>query len=285
MKRMDVPMADTIIVVPCHNEAQRLNLDVFRSFARGHRDIKFLLVNDGSQDRTQSMLEQLAYSNPLQFDVLNLAENGGKAEAVRRGVLKAASSSPLNIGYWDADLATPLEAIPDFLAVLDRRRNIDLVMGVRLPMLGHRIRRRAIRRWLGMLFARVTALVLGLRTQDTQCGAKMFRANAEMLSLFSQSFRSRWIFDVELLARWIRLRRDVRGIGIESAIYELPLETWEDVKGSKLKRGDFIKAISELASIWWRYLRPAAPALSTFARPETTSELADASTEQTRRAA
>jgi dolichyl-phosphate beta-glucosyltransferase len=282
---MDAQMPETIIVVPCHNEAQRLNVDVFRSFARGHCDIKFLMVNDGSQDRTQSMLEQLAYSNPLQFDVLNLVENGGKAEAVRRGVLKAADSSPKNIGYWDADLATPLEAIPDFVAVLDRCRNIDLVMGVRLPMLGHRIRRRAVRRCLGMLFARITALVLGIRTKDTQCGAKMFRANPEILSLFSQSFRSRWIFDVELLARWIRLRRDVPGARIESTIYELPLETWEDVKGSKLKRGDFFKAISELASIWWRYLRPAAPSFGAFAQPETTSRPADASTEQPRRAA
>ena len=107
------------------------------------------------------------------------------------------------------------------------------------------------------MFARVTALVVGIRTQDTQCGAKMFRATPEMLALFSQPFQSRWIFDVELLAPIdMPASRSARHISCRSAIYELPLDSWEDVKGSKLKRGDFFKAIAELAAIWWRYLRP-----------------------------
>jgi len=277
-------MLQTTIVVPCHDEAQRLNVEAFRSFARGNQHVSFLLVNDGSRDRTQSILEQLAYSNPRQFEVLNLTENGGKAEAVRCGVLQAAEHCPANIGFWDADLATPLEAIPDFLAVLARRRNIELVMGVRVPLLGHDIRRRTIRRWLGKMFARVTALLIGIRTQDTQCGAKMFRATPDMLALFSQPFQSRWIFDVELIARWLRLRREVPGTLVSGAIYELPLDSWEDVKGSKLKRGDFFKAIAELAAIWWRYLRPAAPSYNALC-PLTSTAAADLESITPRRAA
>ena len=274
-----------MIVVPCHDEARRLNLDAFRMFARGHGNVRFLLVNDGSRDRTQSILEQLAYSHPLQFDVLKLVENGGKAEAVRRGVLEAAKSLPDYIGYWDADLATPLAALPEFASVLGRHRQIDLVMGVRMPLLGHDIRRRTLRRWLGKAFSRVTAVLLGIRTQDTQCGAKLFRATPEMLSLFSRPFHSRWIFDVELLARWIRLRSDVSGPRVAHAIYELPLDAWEDVQGSKLKRGDFFKAIVELASIWWRYLRPAAPSYSAAIEPDTAADGENRSATQPRRAA
>ena len=55
--------------------------------------------------------------------------------------------------------------------------------------------------------------------------------------MFSQPFGSRWIFDVELLARLICLRRETIEFPAEASIFELPLESWEDVKGSKLKRG------------------------------------------------
>jgi hypothetical protein len=104
------------------------------------------------------------------------------------------------------------------------------------------------------------------------------------LALFSQPFHSRWIFDVELIARWLRLRREVPGTLVPAAIYELPLDSWEDVKGSKLKRGDFFKAIAELAAIWWRYLRPAAPSYNALC-PLTSTAAADLESITPRRAA
>ena len=251
-------MPNATIVVPCYNEANRLDLDAFRSFVRRNGNIKFLLVNDGSRDHTQSILEQLAYSHPLQFDVLNLVENSGKAEAVRRGVLEAMTVSPNSSVFGMPIWPRRWRPFPPLRRCCSVAR-ISLVIGVRLPLLGHDIRRRPLRRWLGRMFSRVTALVVGLRTQDTQCGAKLFRATPEVQTMFSQPFGSRWIFDVELLARLICLRRETIEFPAEASIFELPLDPWEDVKGSKLKRGDFVKAIAELASIWWRYLRPGAP--------------------------
>jgi dolichyl-phosphate beta-glucosyltransferase len=277
-------MPQTTIVVPCYNEAQRLDLDALRTFARRNGSVKFLLVNDGSHDRTQSILEQLAYSNSLQFDVLNLAENCGKAEAVRRGMLAALAADPTFVGYWDADWATPLAAIPEFVAVLQRCPKIMLVMGVRLPLLGHDICRRPLRRWLGRIFARITAVVIGIGSQDTQCGAKLFRVTPEVQAMFSQPFGSRWIFDVELLARLMCLRRDTAETPAAASIYELPLDAWEDVKGSKLKRGDFVKAVAELASIWWRYFRPGAAPWMASGRPASAGT-DDALPAQPRRAA
>ncbi|HTQ38670.1 MAG TPA: glycosyltransferase [Pirellulales bacterium] len=252
-------MPSTTIVVPCHNEAQRLQIEQFRRFANSHTEVRFLFVNDGSTDVTLSLLQQLAALDPLHFEVLDLAQNGGKAEAVRQGVLQAAQKQPDYIGYWDADLATPLLAIPDFIRVQQRRPEIALVMGTRIPLLGHAIRRQPLRRWLGRVFARVTSVALGVRFYDTQCGAKLFRTTSEILAAFSQPFDSRWIFDVELLARLIRMRLGAMQPCLPEIVYEMPLDDWEDVTGSKLKRGDFFKAVSELGAIWWRYLRPAAP--------------------------
>ncbi len=192
----------TTIVVPCFNEAQRLYTLRFREFATTNPDVRFLLVNDGSRDHTLLLLEQLRAANPSGFEVLNLPHNCGKAEAVRQGVLHATSAHPEYIGFWDADLATPLEAIPQFTSALDRRREVSLAIGVRLPLLGHRIQRHPLRRRLGQMFCYAASLILGAAFRDTQCGAKLFRATPEMMAAFAQPFHSRWIFDVEILRGW-----------------------------------------------------------------------------------
>ncbi|HEY2760146.1 MAG TPA: glycosyltransferase [Pirellulales bacterium] len=251
-------MLKITIVIPCYNEAKRLQIAEYCLFVKRHERIKFLMVNDGSSDETLSILDRLATSHRAHFEVLDLGENCGKAEAVRRGVLHAAQDRPEAIGFWDADLATPLCAIPDFSGVLDRQPDLMAVIGVRVPLMGHDIRRRPIRRWLAAEFSQVVSLVFGQRFHDTQCGAKLFRVMPETLAGFSRPFASRWIFDVELLARLKQMLGSNSKAKLCEAIYEFPLDAWQDVAGSKLKRGDFFKAIGELMVIWWRYLRPGA---------------------------
>jgi hypothetical protein len=60
---------------------------------------------------------------------------------------------------------------------------------------------------------------------------------------------SRWIFDVELLARLARMSRLDGEPTLEEILFEQPVRQWQDVAGSKLKRGDFAKAVFELAQI------------------------------------
>src|SRR5690349_8563673 len=98
----------TIVVVPCYNEEHRLPVQAFEEFVSSH-DVEFLFVNDGSRDGTLKLLQSLAKSNPQRFAVLDLERNRGKAEAVRRGILAAADRKPDFVGFWDADLATPLD--------------------------------------------------------------------------------------------------------------------------------------------------------------------------------
>lgn len=251
-------MSKTTIVVPCHDEAQRLDVAAFRRFAGQSPDVRLLFVNDGSRDETIAILNRLSAEDPARFDVLDLGKNFGKSEAVRRGVLHATRQQPEFVGFWDADLATPLAVIDQFVEVLARSTDLSLVMGVRLPLLGHAIHRQPVRGWLGAEFARIVSLAFGQRFQDTQCGAKLFRVTPETIAAFSEPFVSRWIFDVELLARLRQLWR-ASGNSLREQVYEYPLDQWEDVAGSKLKRSDFFKAFAELAVIWWRYLRPSAP--------------------------
>ncbi len=239
------------LVVPCYNEEERLQVGVFQRFAAAHPHIRFVMVNDGSQDQTAAILADLAASRPGQFEVVSLAVNSGKAEAVRQGMLHALTSGADAVGFIDADLAAPLGEVPRLIDVLERRPDVSVVVGSRLTLAGHAIERRWIRRLLGRCFAAVASRLIGLPLRDTQCGLKLFRATDTARRMFTDPFRSRWIFDVELLARLIAAEGREAAI---AQIYEMPLEAWSEVAGSKLKSGDFVKAVGELLGIYATYI-------------------------------
>ena len=252
-------MSQTVVVVPCYNEADRFDLSTYRAFVRSCTDVSLLLVNDGSQDETINVLHDFASGHPARVQVLDLPQNVGKSEAVRQGFLTAFERDPTYVGFWDADLATPLDAVFDFRTILNRREEVLVAIGSRLPMLGHDVERRWIRGLLGRVFASVASQVLGLRIRDTQCGAKLFRVCDHTRSLFAEPFLSRWIFDVELLARLIvaeELKPRILNFGAnreDQGVYEIALDSWKDVAGSKVKGRDFVQAAFELARIHWRY--------------------------------
>jgi dolichyl-phosphate beta-glucosyltransferase len=248
-------MASAVIVVPCYNEGKRLDIASFRNFTSSSHDIAFLFVDDGSTDGTLGLIESLKKSNPVKFTVLHIVQNRGKAEAVREGFLTAFDSRPDYVGFWDADLATPLDAIPQFLDVAESRPELEIIMGSRVKLLGRKIERRRSRHYLGRVFATAVSTILGLDVYDTQCGAKLFRASPSIKALFQQPFHSRWIFDVEILARLIQARRGKELRQAEHVIYEVPLMEWRDIPGSKLGYGDFVRAARELLRIHNYYFR------------------------------
>ena len=243
-------MRPVAIVVPCYNEEQRLNPFAFRRFLADSPRCRLVFVNDGSRDDTLEVLHCLqAACEPGLVEVVDLPQNGGKAEAVRQGMLHALRSGAALIGFWDADLATPLDAVDDFVRVFDRYDEIEIVAGTRLPLLGHAVERNAKRGFLGRCFAWAASFALGIRLQDTQCGAKMFRPSPILAAALHRSFLSRWIFDVELLARWRQLR-ECGAPELRQCLYERPLDVWTEVAGSRLKPSDFLKAPLELWHIY-----------------------------------
>ena len=241
-------MPRTLLVVPCYNEAERLRGEQFVEFARGWPDGGFLFVDDGSTDGTAPLLAELCARLPSALATMSLPSNQGKAEAVRQGVLTAFASNPEAVGFWDADLATPLPAIRRFEQVLAERPQVDVVMGARVRLMGRAIERAPFRHYLGRGFATAVSLALSTPVYDTQCGAKLFRNTAVVREIFAQPFMSRWIFDVELFSRYLDARAAGGDSGRES-IYELPLEEWSDVGGSKLRPHHFLKAALDLGRI------------------------------------
>jgi dolichyl-phosphate beta-glucosyltransferase len=243
------------IVVPCYNEGLRLQGEVFAEFASRHKSIHFLFVNDGSTDNTLSVLEAISRASEGQIRILDKKQNAGKAEAVRSGMLAALETGVACVGFWDADLATPLDAISEFLEVLGSNSKLQMVFGSRVRLLGRHVHRRAVRHYLGRVFASVVSIALRLPIYDTQCGAKIFRATPELSQVLESPFLSRWVFDVEILARYIALHHGST-LQLRESIYEFPLAYWEDVTGSKVRPGDFFVAFFDILRIYRRYLAP-----------------------------
>jgi glycosyltransferase involved in cell wall biosynthesis len=253
-------------VVPFYNEARRLRAEPFFAFLADpdplHRAVRFLFVNDGSTDNTLALLEamrqrsaELGHSGRIAL--LDQQPNAGKAEAIRNGMLAAIASSGLEecdyTGFWDADLATPLSAIPQLLAQLEAAPNLHMIFGSRVRLLGRHIHRKPARHYLGRIFATAASHTLRLPIYDTQCGAKIFKATPDLARVLAEPFLSRWIFDVEIVARYLQLRgRDF----CFASIYEFPLDAWEDVGGSKLRPLDFFHAAFDILRIHRRYLGP-----------------------------
>jgi glycosyltransferase involved in cell wall biosynthesis len=284
-----VEQPDIWIVVPCYNEAQRLQVEQYRGYVATDPRVRFVFVNDGSRDDTRGVLSRLCASDPERFELLDQTENRGKAAAVRIGMLHALAAGARFAGYWDADLATPLREIPRFMAALDGPPSHDICFGSRVRLLGRSIDRRPLRHYLGRLFATVASLAVNLPVYDTQCGAKLFRVSDATPLLFAEPFCVNWTFDVEIIARVQSLRAELgsestaeprRRFAAALSIYELPLNEWRDVAGSKVRPRDFVRGLVEMLRIVGKYGRggskhplrlPAASASATVSPAERSS--------------
>ena len=240
-------------VVPCFDEAARIDGPAFLSLVDEGAPASLVFVDDGSQDETLAVLRGIAHERPAQVEVVALPANQGKAEAVRQGLLHALASGAGIVGYVDADLATPPRELRR-LAALARACDCDVLMGSRVQLLGRTIERSHGRHYLGRVFATCASLSLGLPVYDTQCGAKLFRRTEALSSALELPFTSRWVFDVELLARLIRPRPGIAAIAMER-IREEPLLTWTDVPGSKLRPAAALRSGLDLLRLGLRLRR------------------------------
>lgn len=242
------------IVVPCYNEAARFSPEAFLDNAERTPERRFVFVDDGSTDATWDVLTRTAAERPEQLEAVQQRPNAGKAEAVRRGVLHAMLDPETEwVGYFDADLATPLDALDLMIVLIQEHADLELVLAARVQLLGRHIDRNPARHYAGRVFATAASTLLAMPIYDTQCGAKLFRVNDVLRAAFAERFVTAWTFDVELLSRLAHLRRDAGLAPLEAVTHELPLTRWTDVAGSKVRAKDFPLALRDLARIWWSH--------------------------------
>ena len=246
-------MTPVCIIIPCYNEANRLPGEDFLAYQRANPGVSFCFVNDGSRDATADVLLRLQAQNPAQMEVLNLAQNQGKAGAVRAGMLHTTGQGHRYLGYFDADLATPLAAVNDLRQVLEVSPTAVFVMGSRIKHLGVNIHRDAFRHYVGRIIATIISIILKLPVYDTQCGAKLMRSDVAGV-IFAQPFISPWLFDVELLARLVG---HFGRANLGGKLLEKPLQEWIEQADSRISPTYIFKMWTELYRIYrtYRHLR------------------------------
>ena len=241
------------LVIPCFNEEKRFPFEAFAAALTDLPGLSLLFVDDGSGDGTAAMLRSFCGQHPGRTEALVLEHNGGKAEAVRQGMLHAAAQGGdfVYFGYFDADLAIPLNEAFLFFAFLQDRRPVYILSG-RVKLLGTTHSDRFLyRHLLGRVFATLVSTVIGLPVYDTQCGAKLVRADMAQ-TLFEPPFMSRWLFDIELLYRCIGIYGREH---VEEQVAEVPLRRLRDPGGSSVSMTHALRMPFELLRIRRSYLR------------------------------
>ncbi|WP_029448726.1 response regulator [Cellulophaga baltica] len=237
------------VVIPCYNEEERLSGEAFKNFVYNNLGYHLCFVNDGSTDSTLEVLEELRKGNENKISVYNCEKNGGKAEAVRQGMLHLAKDPQLDyIGYLDADLSTDFRDFDDLVKTMETS-DFKIVSGSRMSRMGANITKESARKIISMTINLIIRSILKMPFNDTQCGAKIM--DKELVELvFQKKFITRWLFDVEI---FMRMRKHYGKEKVQSMICEQPLKRWIHADGSKLSMKDSIQIVGQLAKIAIHY--------------------------------
>lgn len=230
------------VIIPCYNEADRLRKKVFQDFVDSNLGYHLCFVNDGSKDNTLEVLQELTKGREDRISVYDCPKNGGKAEAVRLGILHMIEDKQLDyVGYLDADLSTNFLDFDDLVKTISNSE-FQIVGGSRMARMGADIHKEGSRAIISKTINLIIRKILGMSFNDTQCGAKvMTREVAE--NMFQKKFLTSWLFDVEIFLRMKKFYGSEKAI---SYICEQPLKRWVHEDGSKLSMKDSIKIVGQL---------------------------------------
>lgn len=237
------------VVIPCYNEEERLLSNEFLSYINKNSGYHLCFVNDGSKDKTLEVLHQLQKGREDFITVYNCEKNGGKAEAVRLGMLHMAKKEDLDyIGFLDADLSTDLADFDDLVKTIETS-DFKIVSGSRIARMGANITKESARKIISLTINFIIRKILSMDFKDTQCGAKIFHKDVITIA-FGKKFVTQWIFDVEIF------KRMTIHFGLKKAksmLCEQPLKRWIHADGSKLSMKDSVKIVGQLGQIAWVY--------------------------------
>jgi dolichyl-phosphate beta-glucosyltransferase len=220
---------NSLCILPFYNEENRINKIEFNKIFFENKSIDFLLLNDGSTDKTLEILNDFKNKFDNIF-IYSSYKNLGKAEIIRRAFLLPTNSDYKFIGFLDSDFATPFEEYKNLLNII-KIKDFDIIFGSRVRLHGYDIKRNEKRHFFSRIIISFLNIIFRLNIYDTQCGCKIFN-NKSVKDIFSKKFTTKWLFDVEIFIRYFGLVKNKNA-------YEFPINKWTEIKGSKIKTIDF----------------------------------------------
>ena len=235
------------LVLPAHNEVENIDDVVktaMRTLPRFSRDFEIIVVNDGSSDATEQVVQRLLE----QVDgirLVNHRENRGYGAALRSGF---AASTGDWVMVMDSDRQFD---IGDLVYLAPHTSEYDLVAGYRIQ------RNDPFHRTLfGKTFRLAMRVLFGVQLYDIDCAFKLIRG--DMLRALDLESNGAMI-STELMARWVR----AGGSWTQVGVHHYPRVAGEQSGGSFRV---ILRAMRDVPSLWWRLQRD--PVAQTNEKPE-----------------
>lgn len=236
--------SDVVIIVPCFNEEKRFN-EIYFDELVVTKGSEWLFVDDGSDDNTFNILSN--FCSRQNSKVLRLPKNVGKSEAIRSGMVYAKDTYPSSpwFGFLDSDGAFSSDEVSELLAsVRDKRfESHDVVFSSRVKLSGRRIERKTYRHLIGRVVATLFGAIWKEIPYDTQSGFKLFRNSEFFRNAISKPLNNRWFFDIGIVVRMANSQKSL------PSIWEVPLNSWVDVSGSKISIRESFRLAFEIPKI------------------------------------
>lgn len=237
------------VVIPCYNEELRLLGAEFKAFINSNLGYHLCFVNDGSTDKTLEVLEELRKGNEDHISIYDCEKNGGKAEAVRLGMLHLAKQDQFDyIGFLDADLSTDFEDFHDLVKTISNSK-FKIVSGSRMHRMGADITKESARAIISKIINFIIRKTIGMEFNDTQCGAKIMSRDV-IENTFQEKFLTKWLFDVEI---FMRMKKIYGNEETKKLVCEQPLKRWIHADGSKLSFKDSLQIVFQIGQIAIHY--------------------------------
>lgn len=229
------------IVIPAHNEAQRLpsSLEKIKTFLdQQDYTAEVLVVENGSSDGTLEIAQSFIphMSNLRVFAV----DQRGKGLAIRQGMLEAKGEYRF---LCDADLSMPIEQVNRFLP--PQLEHFDVAIGSREAPGSQRFNEPGYRHWIGRIFNTMVRWLVLPGLQDTQCGFKCFRAEVAE-AVFPLQTLDGMAFDAEVL--FIARKKGFH-------VQEIPIDWIFDPDSRVRVLQDSLRMGLDLLTIRWNALR------------------------------
>lgn len=225
------------VVIPAYNEEKRIadtlkNIDSY--LEQQHYEYEIIVVVNNSKDHTADVVRELSTTTVENAIAMELVE-GGKGNAVKRGILEKASGDI--IMFMDADNATPISEIEKFLPYFDQ--GFDVVIGSRytnpdLVKVHQPLYRIVLSRMSNLLIQFLA--VPGIK--DTQLGFKAFTAKAAK-EIFPLVTVLRWGCDMEVLTIALKRGFRIKEIGV----------SWTEHGGGHVPLKAYVESLIDLFKI------------------------------------
>jgi glycosyltransferase involved in cell wall biosynthesis len=246
------------LVVPMFNEELRFSSDYWQLLVE-NETIHLYFVDDGSTDSTAILLRN--FCNKLNTNLssnrvhlLTLGNNSGKAKAIRFGFTYIFNTDiPFRtVAFLDGDQAFSAIEVLEKLAkyrhelpckVSNAKCSQNFYWSSRVALAGSNIERNLIRHYINRILLTVLCWNLPNAPYDSQAGFKIFPACQHVRQLFSEPFKTKWLFDFEIFLR-------VNGLDTfftkDAGVFEFPIKEWRDVPGSKLNSKQTVTILREI---------------------------------------